>query len=83
MHGPRIKVMRTYNNKMDKNDLFSVSISENPKIVAGDQGDIKNSDLKKIFSFIKDNYKTLMKLWNEEYDDMQDFVKDLIKYKDI
>jgi len=64
-HGPRIKVQRNYStNKQD--DMFSVSIAENPKVVAGDQGEISSKDLKKVFSFIGLNLDSLLKLWNLE-----------------
>ena len=47
-HGPRIKVSRTYKNKVLVGDTFSVSISDNPDI-AGDVGDIKSIDIKKVY----------------------------------
>ena len=78
-HGPSIKVQKTYNQKMDPYNMFSVSISNNPKIEAGDQGDISNSDLQKVYKWIRLNKAPLMRLWNLEYLDFDEFKSDIKK----
>ncbi len=70
---PRILVQRTYAKKMDPKNLFSVSISDTPKILAGDQGEIKDADLKKIFKWIVLNQQALLDLWNINVDSFKDF----------
>lgn len=81
-HGPRVKVQRTYVQKMDSRDLFSVSVSDSPKIVAGDKGDITNADIEKVYAWIKLNKEALLKLWNMEFRDFDDFKKLIVKYKE-
>ena len=66
-HGARIKVSQNY-NKMNTSDLFSVSILPTPSIVAGDKGSISNSDLSKVYKWIKINQITLMDYWDRKID---------------
>jgi hypothetical protein len=40
MHGPRIKVQKNKGQYYIPNDIFYVSISDNPEIVEGDKGDL-------------------------------------------
>ena len=60
-HGPRIKVYIT--NPPSKN--FSVTISDNPKVVAGDCF-VNNKELKKIFDFVIKHKDNLIGYWNSE-----------------
>lgn len=62
-HVPGIKVSKGYEDKFLINNTFSMSIME-PKIIAGDQGVIKDSDLVLVFQWIKLNEEVLMKYWN-------------------
>ena len=78
-HGPRIKVQRNYVQRMDPNNLFCVSVTDKPKIVAGNQGEITNIDLQKIFKWIILNKIVLLKVWNMEYKTFVGLEKDLIK----
>jgi len=66
-HGPRIKVSRTYSENFTPFDSFSITISSNPSI-EGDIGEIKQKDMKKIFSFIKQNKETLLAYWDGDLD---------------
>ena len=70
-HGPRIKVARDYRIRAGSSDTFSVSISKNPSIVAGDSGQIKELDLKKVYKWITLNKIILMKYWNFEIDTIE------------
>lgn len=79
-HAARIKVSRTYNHRVLIGDTFSISISDNPKIVAGDEGKITSSDLKKVFDWIILNKETLLKYWNNEL--LTDELIELIKKVD-
>jgi hypothetical protein len=65
-HGARIKVANNYNPRVMIEDTFSVSVSENPKVLTGEQRDISNNDLQKVFSWIKLNLEPLLKYWNAE-----------------
>ena len=65
-HAARIKVSRSYNLRVMVGDIFSVLISDNPEIVAGDVGKITPDDQKKVFDWIVLNKDVLMKYWNSE-----------------
>lgn len=60
---PRIEVQSNYNLRLEpvhKGNYFSVSISDNPKVVAGSTGEIKDSDIELIFKFVKLNKDVLL-----------------------
>lgn len=76
-HWARIKVSNVI-GKYSKDDNFSVSISKQPKVVAG-KVKIKNSDLQDIFDWILLNYDVLMNYWNDKYSDIGKFVDKLSK----
>ncbi len=77
-HGPRIKVQRNYIQRMDSSDLFTVSISDDPQIVAGNKGSITTDDLGKVFKWVIVNKDILLQLWRMEFRDFHQFEK-LIK----
>lgn len=82
-HGPRIKL--ALNNKELKNRSFSVSISNTPEIKVGHKtAEIISSkaELEKVFKWVKDNKDVLMKMWNGEYDDVNDLSQDLKNMQD-
>jgi hypothetical protein len=79
-HSPRVKIARTYSTKFNPFDTFSISISNNPEIVSGDKGEIKNSDLEKCQEFILKNKDVLMAFWDGEYDSA-DLTANLTKYE--
>ena len=64
-HGPRIKVARTYNHRTIPGDTFSVSITNIPKVVAGDTGDITTKDVKLVFQWVILNKELLLKYWHD------------------
>lgn len=66
-HGPRIKVVNE-KGRIDFNDSFSVSIADNPKIVAG-IASVPGRDLVRIFDWVKLNKEILLKHSNMEIDD--------------
>lgn len=78
-HGPRIKMQRDYIQKMNAANLCSITVSDNPKIIAGDQGEIINSHLEIVYAWVKLNKQSLLKLWRGEYRSFKDFEKDIIK----
>jgi len=63
-HSPRIKVSKTYSEKMNPFDTFSVTISKNPEVIGDHQ--IKSKDLNKIKEFVKENYDVLIEYWEGE-----------------
>lgn len=62
---PRLKVQNNYSDRTTQNDFISVSIDNNPQILAGTLK-IKQKDLNKVFEFIKLNYSVLMDRWNNK-----------------
>ncbi len=65
-HGPRIKVQRDYNTKTNPDNMFTISVSDDPEIKAGTQGEISNKDLELIYNWIKKNKNSLIKYWKYE-----------------
>lgn len=62
-HGARIKVSCLYSKTSNKQ--FSITISDNPEVVANhDVGNIKSSDIKKAIEFVKLNKDILLQYWN-------------------
>lgn len=57
---PRIKI----EDPNHKGNFISISISPNPKILAGKFD--KSTNINDIFNFIRKNYTDLMKVWNKE-----------------
>jgi len=77
LHGPRIKVSNikgTYSST----DNFVVTISKDPVNKAGTPkcSDVQLEDIK---DWVKLNYKQLMKYWNKEYKNDDDFYAEIIK----
>lgn len=66
LHTAWIKVARNYNQRILIEDTFTVLISDEPKVIAGDEGEITTVDLKKIFDWVNLNKGYLLKYWNHE-----------------
>ena len=77
VHGARLKVSMSYGDKIQKNNLFTVTISKNPEVI-GNTGDIKSKDIEIVKKFIIDNFDELMKYWNCE-SDISEFLKNMKK----
>ena len=75
-HGPRIKV---YEGAAGKGKNFSVSISDNPRIVAG-KSFASDKELKQIFEFIIENLDNLLGYWNSELTSTE-FAQNILKFK--
>jgi hypothetical protein len=58
-HGPRIKVFKS----SPRSENFSVSITDDPKVVAGNSF-VSSKDLKNIIKFILINKDVLLDYWN-------------------
>ncbi len=67
---PHIKVQNNYSPYI-KGKCFSISIAEEPKILNRKRIKIKQTDLEKIYLFIKKNKTLLLRLWNEEISQME------------
>ena len=67
-HTPRVKIQRNHQNRMDKNNTFSMTISPNPEICAGDSGELGADDIAWFVRFIQRNYDVLMGHWNGTID---------------
>ena len=64
-HGPRIKVSTFYGEKIYKENYFSITIEDEPRVI-GKTGDIKLEDVKKACQFVQENKDVLLKLWYDE-----------------
>lgn len=64
---PRLKVQNTPGDKATE-DLFWVSISKNPQILAG-KCKLTSANLKIVFQYISDYYQDFMDLWNQTIDE--------------
>ena len=67
-HTPRVKIQRDHQNQMNKKNTFSMTISQNPEICAGDSGELDAKDVAWFVSFIQRNYDVLMGHWNGTID---------------
>lgn len=74
-HGPRIKVYKTL-----KGENFSVTIEDEPKVVAG-KCFVNSKELKRIFEFIILNKDNLIKYWNFIIDS-DELDENILKLKD-
>lgn len=74
---PRIKVQNILGDKRT-DDVFSLSISKEPEILAG-ECKLSSSDLKIIMQYVIDNYDILMQHWNGEID--EDELKEILYNK--
>jgi hypothetical protein len=63
-HGARIKVQGDYSNKLRKDLLFIVTISDEPKVI-GDTGELSESDINLAKEFVELNMEVLLDYWNE------------------
>jgi len=61
-HGPRIKVQTNHSQTIRKDLFVSVSISDNPEIMAG--SGLSASDFKIASDFILKNKTALLQYWN-------------------
>ena len=64
-HSARIKVSRSYGDRIRFENFFTITVSDNPKII-GDVGDINSEDVQEVISFVIKNQEMLLSLWNEE-----------------
>ncbi len=67
-HIPRIKVQADYGTKVNQGNWFSMSIEDEPLILANARNaeKLSSKDLHAICRFIFINKKLLLDLWNEE-----------------
>ncbi len=65
-HGPRIKVSKTHSHKANVTDAISVSISDEPEIVAGEG--LSTRDFNSVKNYIKLNKDVLLDYWYGEID---------------
>jgi hypothetical protein len=75
---PVLKVQNNYSTKQMYNNCFTVSISNDPKIIDGDSDKITHSDLTKLFKWVVRNKIILINLWHYDIDN-QDFFDNLKK----
>lgn len=64
-HLPRIKVQQDKGNKLNYGNFCSVSISNNPEVLAG-KWLLRSKDTQDIFAFIEENVEELLDMWYNE-----------------
>lgn len=64
-HRPRIQVSRQYGDRMNADELFSMTIEEDPRII-GKPGTIRVSGRRKVQRFIQINRAVLLGYWCQE-----------------
>ena len=65
---PRIKVQNTKGNRVDKDQYFVMSISQDPEVLAG-ECELQSKDRKQIEDWIKKYEDVLIKHWYQLIDD--------------
>ena len=75
-HGPRIK-LGLKSNLISCGDCVSISIEDEPKVVAGNPNLFSKDTIQDAITWVKKNKDLLMKVWNGEitYDDFSDYSK--------
>jgi hypothetical protein len=64
-HGPRVKVSAHYTEKLNTDDLFVLTIQDNPQIVAGEC--YLSSDTEEdVKTWVSNNKELLLKYWRGE-----------------
>jgi len=69
-HGPRVKVSAHYTNNIQPDDLFVMTVSHEPVIVAG-KSYLDSNTIESIMDWIKINHDALVAFWNYKVDDDQ------------
>ena len=72
----RIKVQKTYGDKVIYGKFTTVTVEDEPRIIGGR---IKEKDFELIKKFISINKKALIEYWNYEIDAVEMFVRKLKK----
>lgn len=67
-HGPRIKIQRNKGERMQIDDTFSMTVSDDPSIVGEVGSDLSTNDINYFKRFILKNKDTLLAYWNGELD---------------
>lgn len=76
-HWARVKISNV-KGTFSENDNFVVSISKQPKVLAG-KAKMKQAELEDIFDWVILNYDVLIKYWNEQYEDEAEMYQQLRK----
>lgn len=76
-HWARIKISNV-KGTFSENDNFVVSISQQPKVLAG-KAKMKQTELDDIFDWVVLNYDVLIKYWNEQFDSDAELYQQLRK----
>lgn len=74
--GLRIKVSKTYGNRFDADECFSL-LNSNQVEVEGDTGEIKNADIEAVKSYLLNHRQAFLLFWEKKIDD--DDLKRLLK----
>ena len=67
-HGPRIKIQRNKAERMQIDDTFSMTVSDEPSIVGEVGSDLSTKDITYFKNFVLKNKDTLLAYWNGELD---------------
>lgn len=72
-HGPRIKFLNSYNDKVLPSNLVTMTVSDNPRVISSQRIRIKTKDINNIKRWVLLNKQLLTDLWNGQIDEV-DFV---------
>jgi len=70
-HTPMVKIQRDHKNRMNRHNTFSMTISPNPEICAGDAWGLTAGAVEWFARFIQRNYDVLKGHWNETIDSIR------------
>lgn len=79
-HGPRIKFLNDYGNRMIPEKLVSMTIEDEPRIIdTKNKIVISQTDLDKLKQWVILNKQVLLDLWNHKFNDESDAIQVLQK----
>lgn len=65
-HGPRVKFQQDYGKRMNADNVASLTISDDPKLVRGHHWLLSTQDFKRAVEFVRLNKSLLLKYWRNE-----------------
>lgn len=76
-HGPRVKISARPTSKIDSNDLFVLTIQDNPQVVAGESY-LSTDTLEDVKTWVSLNKGVLLSYWKNEIT-TDEFLEQLVK----
>jgi len=84
-HGPRIKIQRNKGERMQIDDTFSMTISDEPNTIGEVGSDLSTKDIAYFKNFVLKNKDTLLAYWDGELDtsDLTDRLESLPSHETV